>query len=196
MTVEDLQQLIQVHLAGTLYCTRAVLPIMLAQRYGRVVLTSSGSGLMGHVDQSVYGAAKAAMLGLMAGLKHDCEGSGVLINTVVPSANTRMSEGTTAYLQMDKRLDAFLGPEMVAPLVAFLCSEACGWSGEAINAFGGHYAKVALVKSRGLQLDPMHEITPDQVAQAAHQILDMADAEPYRGTFVSLAAGLRGIGRL
>lgn len=191
MSLDDLQQVIQVHLMGTLYCTRAVLPLMLAQRYGRIVLTGSGSGLLGHVDQSVYGAAKAAMLGLMACLRFDCAETGVLINTVVPSAATRMSAGL-----LDKTLEPFMGPEMVAPLVAYLASEACTCTGEAVNAYGGHYAKVALVKAQGLQLDPTKPLTPGMVADAAGQIFDMAGAEPYRGTFVSLAAGLRSIGKL
>lgn len=191
MSLDDLEAVVQVHLLGALYCTRAVLPGMLAQDYGRIVLTSSGSGLVGHVGQSVYGAAKSAMVGLMNCMTLDCRATNVRVNTVTPSATTRMSRGLVA-----EELARYMAPEHVAALVGFFASRACARTGDIVQAIGGHFSKVAFYRAKGVQFDPVDDITVEMVERAYERITDMADAEPYRGTLASLAPNLKAMGRL
>jgi len=91
MPVEDFETVMQVHFMGTMYCTKAAWPIMNEKKYGRIVLTSSASGLVGNFGQSNYGAAKTAMLGLMYCLRHEGERANIKINTISPAADTRMT---------------------------------------------------------------------------------------------------------
>jgi len=191
MALDAIEAVIGVHLMGTIHCTRAALVPMRERGYGRIVFTSSGSGLLGLASQSVYGAAKAAMVGLMNCVTLDCKDTGVLINTVAPSANTRMSQGL-----VKEELARNMPPHLVAPIVAWLSSEQCRETGQTINAFGGCFFKVALYKSMGAQFDPMEPITIEMVEKAWGDILDMSAPEPYRGTFASLEPGLRKLGRI
>ncbi|MGF7159279.1 NAD(P)-dependent dehydrogenase (short-subunit alcohol dehydrogenase family) [Rhodoligotrophos appendicifer] len=191
MTLEDMRQVLDVHLMGTILCTQAALRVMLPQNYGRIVLTSSGSGLVGNLRQSVYGAAKAGMIGLMNCVRLDHAQSQVTINTVVPSAATRMSAGL-----LWETIERHMKPELIAPLVAWLCSEGCSRTGEIFNATGGHFARVALMKAEGVQFDPMEPVTPEMVADAAEQIVDMSRSEAYRGTMAALEPRLKALGRI
>jgi NAD(P)-dependent dehydrogenase (short-subunit alcohol dehydrogenase family) len=191
MSLGDLEAVIQVHLLGSLYCTRAALPLMLAQNYGRIVLTSSATGLVGHADQSVYGAAKAAMIGIMNCVKLDCRAANVGINTVVPSATTRMSKGLVA-----EDLAQYMAPEHVAALVAYFASRPCTRSGDIVHAIGGHFARIALFRAAGVQFDPVEPITIEMIEGAYERIADLSGAQPYRGTLASLEPNLRAMGRL
>ncbi len=191
MPLDALRKVIDVHLMGTLYCTRAALVPMLAQSYGRIVLTSSASGLMGHVNQAVYGAAKSAMVGLMNCVKLSCTDKDVLINTVAPSADTRMSKGL-----IREDLARNMSPQLVAPMVGWFASEDCKMTGEVVNACGGYFFKIGYYKSQGVQFDPAEPIDLDMVGDAYPRIADMSQLEPYRGTLASLEPSLRHIGRL
>jgi NAD(P)-dependent dehydrogenase (short-subunit alcohol dehydrogenase family) len=191
MAMDAIEAVIGVHLMGTLHCTRAALRPMIDSGYGRVVLTSSGSGLLGAAGQSVYGAAKSAMLGLMNCIRLDCKDTGVLINTVAPSAATRMSLGLVR-----EELARHMAPHLVAPMVAWFASEQCRESGDTINAFGGCFFKVAMFKAAGAQFDPQEPVTLEMIDEAWPRISDMTRPEPYRGTVASLEPGLRRLGRL
>jgi len=191
MALDAIEAVIGVHLMGTIHCTRAALKPMLEAGYGRIVLTSSGSGLLGLAGQSIYGAAKSAMVGLMNCMRFDLQDSGVLVNTVAPSANTRMSQGLVR-----EELARHMAPHLVAPLVAWFASEQCRQSGDTVNAFGGCFFKVALYKSLGAQFDPQQPVTLEMIDEAWPRIADMSQPEPYRGTFASLEPGLRQLGRL
>lgn len=191
MTLDAMEKVIAVHLTGTLYCTRAALAPMTAQKYGRIVLTSSASGLMGHANQAVYGAAKSGMLGLMNCVKLSCGDNGVTINTVAPSADTRMSKGL-----IKEELARNMAPHLVAPMVGWFASEQCKRSGEVVNACGGYFFKIAFYKSPGVQFDPREPVTLEMIDGAYNSISDMTQLEPYRGTLASLEPSLRQIGRL
>ena len=117
MDLDDFRLVLDVHLMGAVNCTKAVWPIMLAQKYGRVVMTTSSSGLYGNFGQSNYGAAKMALVGLMQtlsieGAKHD-----VRVNCLAPTAATRMTEG----LMPDAVMEA-LSPQAVVPAMLVLAS--------------------------------------------------------------------------
>src|SRR6185437_13849359 len=92
MDVADYEFVNQVHHFGTAYCTKAAWPIMRAQKYGRIVVTTSGSGTVGNFGQSNYGAAKMAVVGLINVLRLEGARYNILCNAISPSARTRMTE--------------------------------------------------------------------------------------------------------
>lgn len=191
MDDQAIHALMGVHLLGPIYCVRAALPVMLKQQYGRIVLTSSGSGMLGRAGHSIYGTTKTAMLGLMNCLNLDYKSTGVLVNTIVPSAETRISKGL-----VQPEVARHMSPRLIAPMLAYLASEHCTQTGEVINAFGGYFFKASLLQSPGVQFDPQSEITPEMIEQAWPRIVDMSEPMPYRGTIASLEPNLRKLGRL
>src|SRR5205085_3044939 len=92
MTLEDFELVINVHLLGSAYCTAAVWPIMTEQNYGRIVMTTSPSGLFGNFGQANYGAAKMGVVGLMNTLKIEGAKTNIRVNAIAPVAATRMTE--------------------------------------------------------------------------------------------------------
>ncbi|QER40233.1 SDR family NAD(P)-dependent oxidoreductase [Acinetobacter suaedae] len=118
MSLEDFRTVVDVHLMGAVNCTKAVWDIMREQKYGRIVMTTSSSGLYGNFGQSNYSAAKMALVGLMQTLSLEGEKYNVRVNCLAPTAATRMLEG----LLPEKSLKA-LAPGAVSPAVAVLVSE-------------------------------------------------------------------------
>ena len=118
MEIEDFQFVVDVHLMGAVNCTKAVWEIMREQNYGRIVMTTSSSGLYGNFGQSNYGAAKMALVGLMQTLSIEGAKNDVRVNCLAPTAHTRMTEDLGARLPLE-----LLGPEMVTPGLLYLVSE-------------------------------------------------------------------------
>lgn len=180
MTFEDFDLVLRVHLQGTAYVTKAAWPYLVEQKFGRVVLTSSASGLAGSYGQANYGAAKAGMIGLMNNLKNEGAKSGVLINAVTPVAATQMTEGL-----LPREMADIISPDHIAPAVAWLCSDACNVTGQNISAGGSHYASIHVVKTRGVVLDPRQPATIEAFAAARDAIFELEGATLYQGTFDS-----------
>ena len=118
MTLEDFRAVVDVHLMGSVHCTKAVWDIMRAQNYGRIVMTTSSSGLYGNFGQSNYSAAKLALVGLMQTLALEGAKNNIRVNCIAPAAATRMLEGLLPPEQV-----ALLSPAAVSPGVAVLVSE-------------------------------------------------------------------------
>lgn len=118
MTLDDFRLVVDVHLMGSVYTTKAVWDIMKAQGYGRIVFTTSSSGLFGNFGQANYGAAKMAVVGLMQTLSLEGEKYNVHVNCLAPTAATRMTEDL-----MPPEVLALLTPESVTPGVLVLASE-------------------------------------------------------------------------
>jgi NAD(P)-dependent dehydrogenase (short-subunit alcohol dehydrogenase family) len=118
MTMDDFKKVVDVHLFGAANCTKAVWETMREQNYGRIVLTSSASGIYGNFGQANYGAAKAAMIGFMNVLHHEGAKNNIRINTLAPTAATRMLDGL-----FPEQIAALMGPELVTPGVLYLVSE-------------------------------------------------------------------------
>src|SRR5262245_8740128 len=118
MTMDDVKRVVDVHLFGTANCTKAVWETMREQNYGRVVLTSSASGLYGNFGQANYGAAKAAMIGLMNVLSQEGAKNNIRVNTLAPTAATRMLEGL-----IPEQVAKLMAPELVSPGVLYLVSD-------------------------------------------------------------------------
>ena len=137
MTVEDFDFVVKVHFLGTAYVTHAAWPIMRAKAYGRVVVTSSNSGIYGNFGQANYGGAKLAVVGFMNALRLEGQKYNVLVNALAPVAGTRMTESL-----MTPEMVAKLDPAFVSPMVAYLCSEQCQRTGEIWSAGAGYFARI------------------------------------------------------
>jgi NAD(P)-dependent dehydrogenase (short-subunit alcohol dehydrogenase family) len=118
MSLEDFRQVMDVHLMGSVHCIKAVWETMRAQRYGRIVMTTSSSGLYGNFGQSNYSAAKMALVGLMQTLALEGEKYGIRVNCLAPTAATAMTEGV---LTADAL--AHLSPAAVSPALIALVGE-------------------------------------------------------------------------
>ena len=120
MEIEDFRAVLDVHLMGAVHCTKAVWETMRQQRFGRIVMTTSSSGLYGNFGQSNYGAAKMALVGLMQALALEGEKYDIRVNCLAPTAGTRMLDG----LMSQDKLTA-LQPSAVSPAIgALVCDEA------------------------------------------------------------------------
>ena len=118
MTLEDFRFVVDVHLMGAVNCTKAVWEGMRQRNYGRIVMTTSSSGLYGNFGQANYGAAKMALVGLMQTLSIEGAKNNIRVNCLAPTAHTRMTEDLGAALPLEA-----LGPELVSPGLMYLVSE-------------------------------------------------------------------------
>ncbi len=145
MAPEQLDLVLKVHLYGSFYVTMAAWPHFREQSYGRVVNTTSGSGLYGNFGQSNYSAAKLGIVGLTRTLAIEGAKYNIGANVIAPVAASRMTEDI-----MPPQLLEVLEPENVSPLVAYLCSEACTDTGRIFSVGGGYMARVAIVEGEGV----------------------------------------------
>lgn len=147
MTEADFRDVMEVHVMGAFHGLRAAAEVMATQGYGRIVLTTSPSGLFGNFGQTNYAAAKMALVGMANTLKLELGRKGIAINCLSPSATTRMTQSLLA-----PKVARALDPAAVAPMLAWLCSPACTCNGEILVAGGGHYALARLYQGPGITL--------------------------------------------
>ena len=186
MPVEDFEVVMNVHFMGTVYCTKAAWPLMTEQKYGRVVLTSSGSGLFGNFGQSNYGAAKTAMVGFQNCLKHEGAKSNIRINIISPAADTRMTGNL-----IDPALLKYMVPEHISTGVAWLCSEQCNLSGEILCAAGGYYMALRFFQTEGVGFDPRKPATLEEFDAQAKEIFDFSKLKPFGGVSKAVQAMIK-----
>ena len=159
MTMEDFRLVVEVHLMGAAICTQAVWNIMRAQKYGRVVLTTSSSGLYGNFGQANYGAAKMALVGLMQTLSIEGARDGIHVNCLAPTAATQMTQGL-----MPAEVLARLKPEAVTPGLLYLASDEAP-TRVILCAGAGTFERAYVTLGGGLHLGAGRE---DAEAIAAH----------------------------
>ncbi|MDP9403667.1 MAG: SDR family NAD(P)-dependent oxidoreductase [Actinomycetota bacterium] len=135
LTPELVTPVLDVHLGGAFWVTRPAWAAMRAQGYGRVVNTTSSAGLLGNFGQANYAAAKMGLVGLTRTLAAEGARYGIKVNAVAPLARTTMTEALLG------PLGERLAPGLVAPVVAWLCHEECGVSGETYSVGGGRVAR-------------------------------------------------------
>ncbi|MGI9263329.1 MAG: SDR family NAD(P)-dependent oxidoreductase [Gammaproteobacteria bacterium] len=140
----DFKAVIDVHLWGSIYMTHAVWPIMYAKQYGRIVMTTSGSGILGNFGQTDYAAAKMGIVGFMNSLAIEGARKNVHVNSIKPAAATRMAAGIVSDEIMQK-----LRPELITPAVLYLCTDQAP-TGSIIQATGGHFSRVILAQNPGV----------------------------------------------
>lgn len=170
MPMSDFEFVVDVHLMGTVKVTHAVFPIMKEQNYGRIVVTTSSSGLYGNFGQSNYGAGKMGVVGMMNTLELEGAKYNIHVNALAPVAWTRMTEDL-----MPPEAEALLTPESVTPAVVFMSSDQAP-SGQIICAGAGVFAAAQVVESPGklLGLDAAAE----DVAANWEEISDLTEAKP------------------
>jgi NAD(P)-dependent dehydrogenase (short-subunit alcohol dehydrogenase family) len=168
-TLEDLRNVIDVHLVGSFLIMQAAWPILAAKRYGRIVFTTSQVGFYGKVDSVAYGTAKAGVIGLMHGVRLSADPLGIKVNCISPFALTRLGD------IFPKDIADYIDPAQVAAAVALLCSEACPLSGEIVIAGGGHFATARTLESRGIDIDHPSEVSAEAIAARFAEISDMRD---------------------
>ncbi len=167
MTVEDFRFVLDVHLMGTVIPAKAVWETMRSQGYGRIVVTTSSSGLYGNFGQANYGAAKLGLVGLMNTLKLEGAKTDIRVNAVCPVAGTRMTEDVIPAPMLE-----MLHPREVAPGVLWLASDEAP-SGMILSAGAGVFAQARIVETQGAFLD--EGATPEQVRDHVSRICDPAD---------------------
>ena len=151
MSLDEFDLVIDVHLRGSAYVTHAAWPIMYAKNYGRVVFTSSTSGIFGNFGQANYGAAKMAMVGLMNVLAIEGGSHNVRVNCLSPGAATRMTASVPGSTIDMSNPPPAMNPALVTPAVLYMCSED-GPSGQTIHAAGGRYSRSQTYYNDGLKL--------------------------------------------
>ena len=169
MDLEDFRAVMDVHVMGSVHVCKAVWPLMRARNYGRIVLTTSSSGMYGTFGQANYGAAKAAMLGLMNVLHLEGERHDIRVNSIMPSAATRMTAGL-----LESEVERLLTPDAVAPGVLLLVSEKAP-SRVMLSAGAGTFARVYVTETEGVSLAGA-SLTPEAVAEHFGEISDPSSA--------------------
>ena len=166
MDVDDLRAVLSVHLEGAFYVAKPAFRLMKDQQYGRIVLTSSGSGLFGNFGQTNYAAAKAGLVGLMNALKLEGGKYNVLVNAVAPIAKTRMTEEILG--EMAEKFD----PESVAPAVVYLASDENQRTGELWSVGGGSVSRVFTALTEGYFKHPDRDgpLTVEDVAEHVEDV--------------------------
>lgn len=170
MQEEDWRAVVDVHLNGSANCCRAVWPFMREQRYGRIVMTTSTSGIYGNFGQANYGAAKTGVIGLMNVLHIEGEKYDIRVNCLAPTAATRMTEDV-----LPDNMLKLLAPENVTPAVLFLASEEAP-KRSILLAGAGCFTTARLIEAEGIYLDEAHR-TPENIAEKFAQMCDISTGQ-------------------
>lgn len=190
MDMADFKLVLDVHLMGSVNCTKAVWEIMKNQEYGRIVMTSSSSGLYGNFGQSNYGAAKLGVVGFMNTLAQEGAKYNIRVNALAPTAGTRMTEGL-----MSEQAFNLLTPETVTPAVLYLVAEDAP-THTILAAGAGAYAVAKIVETESVWL-PESEQTPEGIAAHWDQIANGQETQLKAGfeqTFRMVGKAAEGLG--
>ena len=176
MSMDEFRLVVDVHLIGSANCSKAVWEIMREQQYGRIVFTTSSSGLYGNFGQANYGAAKMAMVGLMNTLHLEGAKYDIRVNCLAPTAGTAMTEGL-----FPPAVFELMAAEMVSPGVVFLSAKDAP-SRKVLCAGGGSFAIFKGIETEGLSLAP-DKVTAEGIAAAWENIDDEAGMRELQSGF-------------
>ena len=170
VSIEDFNLVMDVHFQGSLNCTHTIFPIMREQEYGRIIFTSSASGVYGNFGQTNYGSAKMAMIGLMNTLKLEGQNKNIFTNSITPVAYTRMTEGL-----IPEDFGQNLKSEYITPAVIYLASDQAP-NGVIIAAGAGVFSRINIQESMGISLGTGEDMTPENIHANWDKISDMTNA--------------------
>ncbi|MEH6389477.1 MULTISPECIES: SDR family oxidoreductase [Pseudomonas] len=171
MTDADWDLVYKVHVEGAYKVTHAAWPYMKDSNFGRIIFTASTSGIYGNFGQANYGMAKLGLYGLTRTLAIEGRKNNIFVNAIAPTGGTRMTEGLFPPGAFEK-----LKPELVSPLVAFLCSEQCKETGSLFEVGGGWMGKVRWERSLGIGFNPDEGYSPEDVAANFEQLCSFENA--------------------
>jgi len=171
MTDQDWDLVYRVHVLGSYKVTKAAWPILREAQYGRVVMTTSSSGIYGNFGQSNYSMAKLGLVGFAKTLAHEGQTKNVFVNSVAPMAGSRMTETV-----MPKEMVDQLKPEFVSPLVTWLCHEDCDENGGLFEVGAGFIGKLRWERTKGVKFHLGRGFTVDDVQKKWKEIGDYTDA--------------------
>ena len=170
VSLDDFNLVMDVHFQGSLNCTHTIFPIMREQEYGRIIFTSSSSGVFGNFGQTNYGSAKMAMVGLMNTLKIEGQNKNVFSNSITPVAYTRMTKGL-----IPEDFGKNLQPEFVTPAVIYLASENAP-NGAIMAAGAGVFSRIFIHETMGVSLGMGEDMTPENIQANWDKISNIEDA--------------------
>tara|TARA_B100001173_G_scaffold171558_1_gene148290 strand:+ start:848 stop:1747 length:900 start_codon:yes stop_codon:yes gene_type:complete len=170
VTLDDFNLVMDVHFQGSLNCTHTIFPIMREQEYGRIIFTSSASGVYGNFGQTNYGSAKMAMIGLMNTLKLEGQNKNIFTNSITPVAYTRMTEGL-----IPEDFGKNLRSEFITPAVIYLASDQAP-NGVTIAAGAGVFSRILIHETMGVSLGMGEDMTPENIHANWDKISDMTEA--------------------
>ncbi len=174
MEEEDIDKVLSVHLKGAFNVTKAAFPVMRENNYGRIVMTTSATGLYGNFGQANYGAAKLGLVGFMNTLKIEGARYNILVNTIAPIAGTRMTATVMPPDMVEK-----LKPDYVSPIVAYMCSEECTDSGIIFVAGAGYFSRAVMVEGPGVTLKATEGISIEDIRDRLADIKKLEGAQPF-----------------
>ena len=174
MPLDDWDIVMDVHLNGSAYVTHAAWPIMYEKQWGRVVLTSSTSGIYGNFGQANYGAAKMGMVGLMNVLEKEGRSKNVRVNTLAPAAETRLIGTIPGRDVNPDDPDPMRHPKLVTPAVLLMCGEDAP-TGKIIQAGNGRFSCAAVFNNDDLEFDA--DVSYEDLLEQKDALLDMSRAQ-------------------
>jgi NAD(P)-dependent dehydrogenase (short-subunit alcohol dehydrogenase family) len=186
MTHEDWNQVLAVHVTGSMNVAKAAWETMREQNFGRIVNTSSAAGLYGNFGQANYSTAKLGVVGLTKTLAQEGAKNNILVNAIAPVAKSRMTETILPPETLAK-----LDPACVSSLVAYLVSDECTDSGQVFAVGGGYISKVAVVEGAGVRLEGADAHSPEAVRSQWAAISDLSRAKPYANALEAIGAALK-----
>ncbi|XP_075217248.1 peroxisomal Multifunctional enzyme type 2 isoform X2 [Lycorma delicatula] len=184
----DWNLIFDVHVKGSFKTTQSAWPHFKKQNYGRIIMTSSNSGLYGNFGQANYSAAKMALVGLANTLAVEGANNNIHCNVIVPTAASRLTEDV-----LPPDLYAELRPELIAPVVVWMCHENCEENGIIIDSAAGWASKCHIVRGKGqlLRKKKSDLVTPEVVQNNWGPVTDMSEAE-HLGSIQEATASLMG----
>ncbi|MFP6626745.1 MAG: SDR family oxidoreductase [Deltaproteobacteria bacterium] len=171
ISIDDWDIVFAVHVKGAYLVTKAAWPFMREANYGRIIMTSSASGIYGNFGQANYSAAKMALVGLGQTLAIEGAKRNIRTNIIAPLSLTRLTEDL-----MPEAVHGFIQPEVVSPLVVYLCSEDIDANGDLFEVGAGAFCRVHKARAKGLTIKPGGEITVEDVADGWSSVTDMDGA--------------------
>jgi NAD(P)-dependent dehydrogenase (short-subunit alcohol dehydrogenase family) len=186
MSEDDIDSILEVHLLGPLYLTQAAWPVLQKQKYGRVVMTSSASGMFAHPGMANYSAAKAGLYGLAKALAYEGLDYGIAVNVLLPMAVApvpknnnipKMAENYAKFVSPELRQKINIGanqhPEMIAYVAAYLVSPECEVTGEAYSICRGRYGRVFVGVADGWLTRKGMTVSPEDIRDHIPEIRDV-----------------------